>query len=123
MIILFLDINTDEEFQDTPEKPSPKEETKMGEPEKEEAIVDEKEEAIVDEKYEAVVPDQFKIGDDRIEYKINSEDSDKFSITDVGVSQAESSQVEGLWENAQKFEGDQNFNLPESSPAKEVSGY
>lgn len=60
--------------------------------------------------------DQFKIGDDRIEYEIGQDESDRFS--ESIVSQAESSQAEGLWEYAQKFDGDQNINLPAENRPK-----
>ncbi|CAI2386601.1 unnamed protein product [Moneuplotes crassus] len=105
-------LESDQEFPDTPEK---KEETK------EAPILDEEPQEFthrLDEPAETddsqvLEPRQFKIGDDRIEFQVNPSQSDKFSETEDMRSVAESSQAEGLFEAAQKFDGDQNLNLPD----------
>lgn len=60
---------------------------------------------------ENIGPDQIQLGDNRLDYKIDLEDSDKFSQTEV--SQAESSEVDGIFEYSKKFDGDQGINTPE----------
>jgi ribosome-binding protein aMBF1 (putative translation factor) len=87
-----IDLKSYEEFKDTSEK------------------VDS--DAGQDSETEAIRPDQFKIDDDRIEYEVGQDENDKFS--ESIVSQVESSEVDWLWEYAQKFEGDQNINIPQN---------
>lgn len=70
---------------------------------------------IKDEEPEAIKPDQFQISDDRYDYKVADQESDRFSETEVSV--AESSQAEGLFEYAKKFDGDQALN---AEPEPEV---
>lgn len=87
----------DIDFELSPEKDQLKEETKDVEPETPQS-----------QKSEVIKPDQFRIGDDRIDFQVDPSGSDKFSETDQ-ESVAESSQAEGLWDYAQKFDGDQNI--------------
>lgn len=64
---------------------------------------------------ESIKPDQFKIADDRINFEVDKDESDGFSITQQDQSESESSQAEGLWEYAQKFEGDEKINVPQDT--------
>ena len=55
-------------------------------------------------------PEAFRIADDRIDYVVENGESDRFSETELDESQ-ESSAVGGIWEYAQKFEGDEKLNV------------
>lgn len=92
---------SEKEFEDTESVVSNKEETKQA------PATHQSEDESVDNDIE---PAQIEIGDNRIDYKIDLEESDKFSQTEV--SQAESSEVDGLFEYSKKFDGDQEINAP-----------
>ena len=92
--IFTVDLGTEEEFKD------------LSDSENIEAVKETSQNrGIIDEgssQTEVIEPPQFSIGDDRIQYEVNPGNSDKFSETDEGVSMAESSQAEGLFEYNRK---------------------